>query len=113
MSSSKYLKVIFILFSGCTITIGQIVSRTDSTKSNSTIDQSDSLKMVIDSLGHRLDELEKRLKEQATLDSLLTGFEEVEDTFLIPEDQRSRRKQLDALLQLISQRPGNCFLTVR
>jgi len=109
MSSSKYLKVIFILFSGCTITIGQIVSRTDSTKSNSTIDQSDSLKMVIDSLGQRLDELEKHLKERATLDSLLTGFEEVEDTFLIPEDQRSRRKQLDALLQLISQRPGQLF----
>lgn len=77
--------------------------------SDSELNQSDSLKMVIDSLGRRLDVLENQLKENPELDSLLTGFEAAEDTSLIPDDRRSRRKQLDALLELISQRPGQLF----
>lgn len=69
----------------------------------------DSLKAVLDSLNLKLTSIEKRLEKQTPLDSLLTGFEEIKETSLIPEDQRSRRKQLDALLELISQRPGQLF----
>jgi len=73
------------------------------------VNQNDSLKTLIDSLGMRLDALEKQLNKKSSLDSLLTGFEDAKDTSLIPENQRSRRKQLDALLELISQRPGQLF----
>lgn len=88
------------------IAFGQV---NDNDKSGSEINQSDSLKIVVDSLGQRMDDLEKQIQDKNELDSLLNNLEVVEDTSIIPEDQRSKRKQLDALLQLISERPGQLF----
>ena len=111
MLSYKTRMVFFfvVILMGYSKTFGQSISTIDSTKIKPDKNQSDSLKMVIDSLGQRLDELEQQLKSKTALDSVLTGFEEASDTSIIPEDQRSRRKQLDALLELISQRPGQLF----
>ena len=65
----------------------------------------DSLKTVIDSLHIKIDLISNKIGETNPFDSLLTNLEEEKDTSFIPEDQRSRRKQLDALLEYISQRP--------
>jgi hypothetical protein len=101
------IKIIFIfLLFNCASLIAQNNKDTTTVPG---INQNDSLKTLIDSLGQRLDELEKQLSEKTSLDSLLTGFETADDTSLIPEDQRSRRKQLDALLEMISQKPGQLF----
>ena len=67
----------------------------------------DSLEIVIDSLDKRIEQLE--FTEPESFDSLLISYDEESDTSLIPEDQRSRRKQLDALLAFISNRPGQLF----
>jgi len=67
----------------------------------------DSLTIVIDSLDKRIEQLE--FTEPQSIDSLLISYDEETDTSLIPEDQRSRRKQLDALLAFISNRPGQLF----
>lgn len=103
--SSKKIIFIFLLFN-CAPLLAQNNKDTTTVPG---VNQNDSLKTLIDSLGMRLDALEKQLNEKSSVDSLLTGFEEVKDTSFIPEDQRSRRKQLDALLELISQRPGQLF----
>ena len=69
----------------------------------------DSLKSVIDSLDRKVDLINSKIDETSPFDSLLTTVEDEGDTSFIPEDQRSRRKQLDALLEYISQRPGQLF----
>jgi hypothetical protein len=69
----------------------------------------DSLKTVIDSLHIKIDLISNKIGETNPFDSLLTNLEEEKDTSFIPDDQRSRRKQLDALLEYISQRPGQLF----
>ncbi|MBT8382780.1 MAG: carbohydrate porin, partial [Ignavibacteria bacterium] len=69
----------------------------------------DSLRTVIDSLYIKIDMIRYQIGETNPFDSLLTTLEEEKDTSFIPEDQRSRRKQLDALLEYISQRPGQLF----
>ena len=69
----------------------------------------DSLKTLVDSLNQRINYIEKYTGEQNPLDSLFTESATVKDTSIIPEDQRSRRKQLDALLEFISNRPGQLF----
>ena len=69
----------------------------------------DSLKTVIDSLDRKVDLINSKIDKTTSFDSLLTTLEDKGDTSFIPEDQRSRRKQLDALLGYISQRPGQLF----
>ncbi len=69
----------------------------------------DSLKSVIDSLDRKIASINHKIDETNPIDSLLIIQDSEQDTSLIPEDQRSRRKQLDALLELISQRPGQLF----
>jgi len=69
----------------------------------------DSLKTVIDSLGRKVDMINKYIDKPNTFDSLLTVIQNESDTSIIPDDQRSRRKQLDVLLEYISQRPGQLF----
>jgi len=69
----------------------------------------DSLNAMIDSLNQELEGVSKTTDERKFSDSLLTITTTETDTSLIPEDQRSRRKQLDELLQYVSQRPGQFF----
>jgi hypothetical protein len=69
----------------------------------------DSLKAVVDSLDRKIELINKKIGETYPIDSLLTTLEVDTDTSLIPEDQRSRRKQLDDLLKYISDRPGQLF----
>jgi len=74
-----------------------------------TFKEIDSLKAVVDSLDRKIELINKRIDGTNPFDSLLTTLEVDKDTSLIPEDQRSRRKQLDDLLQYISNRPGQLF----
>ena len=60
-------------------------------------------------MNQKISSLEKNKIEQSPFDSLLTVINSSSDTTLIPEDQRSRRKQLDDLLEYISKRPGQLF----
>ena len=69
----------------------------------------DSLKTLVDSLNQRINYIEKYTGEQNPFDSLLTIIGTEKDTTIIPEDQRSRRKQLDDLLEYISKKPGQLF----
>ena len=69
----------------------------------------DSLSIVVDSLQKQIILFEQRLNSQIYFDSLASNIESEIDTSLIPEDQRSRRKQLDALLEFISNKPGQLF----
>ncbi len=69
----------------------------------------DSIKSLLDSLQLKLDLINSDNLEKESFDSLLTIIDADDDTSLIPEDQRSRRKQLDALLKFISSRPGQLF----
>jgi hypothetical protein len=69
----------------------------------------DSLNAMIDSLNQELEGVSKTIDKPKYSDSLLTMNTSETDTSLIPEDQRSRRKQLDELLQYVSQRPGQFF----
>jgi hypothetical protein len=72
-------------------------------------DEIDSLKILVDSLNRKIDLIGKRLDEKIPFDSLLSATSTEKDTSIVPEDQRSRRKQLDELLEYISTRPGQLF----
>ncbi len=71
--------------------------------------QLDSLSSVVDSLKYKIDLISSKDPGTESFDSLLKTIEANSDTSLIPEDQRSRRKQLDALLEFISKKPGQLF----
>lgn len=105
----KFVLFILILICNPVITNGQTNDSLNTGEKTDYESDLDSLNTIVDSLNYRLTKIEKQLSEKTPLDSLLTGFEDVKDTSSIPEDQRSRRKQLDALLELISQRPGQLF----
>jgi hypothetical protein len=106
--ATKTVFLSFILSTGIFV-LAQTPDSINTKDSLSYRQELDSLKAVVDSLNLKLTSIKKRLEKQTPLDSLLTGFEDFRDTSSIPEDQRSRRKQLDALLELISQRPGQLF----
>ncbi len=108
MKLFKFLVLTYIIF-GTTVLQSQVKDSLYLKNLDVISKDIDSLKTLVDSLNQKLNSIEKRLDEQAPLDSLLTGFETEKDTSFIPEDQRSRRKQLDALLELISTRPGKLF----
>jgi hypothetical protein len=70
------------------------------------------MEKTIDSLLYRMREIDNELQrvkanlaEENHLEKLLAAFNEEEVEFA-PEDQRSRRKRVDALLKAITERPG-------
>jgi len=69
----------------------------------------DSLKVALDSLENKIELINRKNAETTSFDSLLLTIKDVKDTTLIPEDQRSKRKELDELLEYISKRPGQLF----
>ncbi|MEJ2103056.1 MAG: hypothetical protein P8X47_00610 [Ignavibacteriaceae bacterium] len=107
--SNFKLFIISILLISQTFLFGQINDSTVTKNDVTNKQESDSLKVIVDSLSQRIKKLELILIEKSTLDSLLVGIQEVKDTSLIPEDRRSKRRQLDELLEYISKRPGQLF----
>lgn len=101
--------VISILLINQTYLFGQINDSTDANDVSVYKKEIDSLKFIVDSLNQRINKIELILKDKSDLDSLLTGLEVVKDTSMIPEDRRSKRRQLDKLLEYISKRPGQLF----
>ena len=104
----KFLAFTYIIFSA-SVLYGQVKDSSYSKNLESIITDLDSLKIVIDSLNQKINSIEISKKEQSPFDSLLTVVDSPNDTTLIPEDQRSKRKQLDELLEYISNRPGQLF----
>ena len=97
--------LIFGFMSG--VTLGQKLDSLTIAKVELLKSEIDSLKIVIDSLNQST--YFNKSTDTQPLDSILTNLYIEADTSLIPEDQRSRRKQLDALLELISKKPGRLF----
>ena len=105
----SFLSILFIISSYYLVAQNQDSVTTK--KIDDAFREIDSLKTVIDSLDRKIDLIGKNSFSTNPIDSLLTelDLESTIDTSLIPEDQRSRRKQLDALLESISNRPGQLF----
>lgn len=70
-------------------------------------EQIDSLRQVIRDLDTELRRVKESMVEgPLDMDEILTLLSDDEDGEVVPEDQRSRRKQVDELLKAITQRPG-------
>ncbi|MBT8378655.1 MAG: carbohydrate porin [Ignavibacteria bacterium] len=104
-----YCTILFCLFIIVDSTFCQSIDSLTANKLNTINKEIDSLKNVIDSLNNKVNRINSKHTEADPVDSLLITLETKIDTSLIPEDQRSRRKQLDALLNYISSRPGQLF----
>ena len=104
----KFLAFTYIIFNA-SVLLGQVKDSSYSKNLESIIKDLDSLKIVVDSLNQKINSIEISKKEQSPFDSLLTAIDSASDSTLIPEDQRSKRKQLDELLEYISNRPGQLF----
>lgn len=66
----------------------------------------DSLRQQIRNMDSEIQRMKKEMVENASdVQQILSFFEEELD-FNVPEDQRSRRKRVDALLKAITERPG-------
>lgn len=106
MKIFKFLISAYILFSPALL-LSQIKDSSYSKNIEVIVKDIDSLKTLVDSLNQRIQSLNKN--EETPFDSLLTIVSTEKDTNIIPEDQRSKRKQLDELLEYISKRPGQLF----
>ena len=102
-----FISIIFI------ISVHSLIAQNQDSSITKSYDEAfielDSLKAVINSLNRKIELINKKIDATNPIDSLLTTLSVDKDTSLIPEDQRSRRKQLDDLLKYISKRHGQLF----
>ena len=80
---------------------------TDTTKFNKLISIEslvDSLRIEIYSLEKKLQLMKENVVEGSEFDKLLSTLEEGDEA--VPDDQRSSNRRLDALLQVMTNRPG-------
>lgn len=68
-------------------------------------DTIDSLRQELRHINGELQQVKTEVAEGNDLDKLLAAFNS-EDVESVPEDQRSRRKRVDALLKIFSEQPG-------
>ncbi len=94
-----------LLISPTQLAVAQEIDTTSILQVVTAQSQLDSLRLLISRLETELETLKLSFAEGADIQRLLVtiGEEELDD---IPEDQRSKRKRVDALLKAISDRPG-------
>ena len=101
----KYLLFVLLLFAP--FAWGQDIDTTSIEKIQTLESQIDSLRQTIRALDNELQRVKQNMVEGETdVDEILALLDDEEDIETVPEDQRSRRKRVDALLKAITQRPG-------